>query len=69
MITYSGDILNITCDKCGAKSSCSKDGQLALFNEGWALRPNANKYKHLCYLCQSSSSRKAHDFVKSKFKL
>jgi hypothetical protein len=66
MITYNGDILNITCDKCGTKSSCNKDKQEILFNEGWAFSRGAKKYTHLCYSCQSRKSKQAHDFIAHK---
>ncbi len=69
MIQDNNGITTINCDKCNVRSSASTIvSNEIFFSEGWALRPRAKKYTHLCRQCQSEKQRKYLDFVAATFR-
>ena len=65
-----GEKVKIICDKCLYSQEANQENYNEVFFEsGWCLKSSARKYKHLCRRCQTKNERKAHDFVKDKFKI
>jgi hypothetical protein len=60
MIIYKDDKKIIQCDKCGLWSKGRHEiADDKFYREGWSLNPNAKKYKHTCFNCNTIKKRKS----------